>query len=59
MLTPEGIFSSKKEATAHYQQILGKESPNAGNNYLLYKLKTDKENFRYISKEEYDNLKKD
>ena len=59
ILTPEGVFPSKKVATAHYQKILGKESPNSGNNYLLYKLKTDIENYRYISKEEYAKLKKD
>lgn len=47
--TPEGVFSSKKEATDHYQQLLGKASPNAGNNFLLYKLKTDKENYFYIT----------
>jgi len=59
IITPEGVFPSKKVAAAHYQKILGKESPNSGNNYLLYKLKTDIENYRYISKEEYAKLKKD
>lgn len=47
--TPEGVFPSKKEADNHYQQILGRASPNAGNNFLLYKLKTDKENYFYIT----------
>jgi hypothetical protein len=59
ILTPEGVFPSKKVAAAHYQKILGKESPNSGNNYISYKLKTDKENYHLITKEEYAKLKKD
>ena len=59
IITPEGVFPSKKVAAAHYQKILGKESPNSGNNYISYKLKTDKENYHLITKEEYATLKKD
>jgi len=59
IITPEGVFTSKKVAAAHYQTILGKESPNSGNNYISYKLKTDKENYHFIAKEEYAKLKKD